>query len=1562
MSETETAEAPDGIAIIGMAGRFPGANNIDELWQNLCAGVESISFFSDKELREAGVDPELLELPNYVRARGALGDAEYFDAAFFGHSPHVAALMDPQHRLFLECAWTALEHAGYDTERSNGRIGVFGGESMNTYLLNNVFSHMRMVASVDSLQASIGNDKDSLTTEVAYKLNLTGPSLTIQTASSTSLVAVHIACQSLLNYECDMGLAGGVSIHFPEKAGYLYQEGGATSPDGHCRAFDAGSNGFVNGHGAGVVVLKRLENALEDNDTIYAVIRGSAVNNDGAVKVSYMAPSVDGQAAVIAMAQAVAGVEPATISYVEAHGTGTNLGDPIEIAALTQAFRAGTQKRNYCAIGSIKTNIGHLDTAAGVAGLIKTALALTYRRIPASLHFEQPNAQIDFASSPFFVNNRLTEWRSNGTPRRAGVSSFGMGGTNAHAVVEEAPTRAPTDAARSWQLLTLSAKSSSALDRQTAELAAHLQQHTDLNLADVAYTLHVGRRDFNYRRTLVCRDQSDAAHALASSDPERLFSSYHEPGERPVVFMFSGQGAQYTGMAADVYRDEVMFRQALDQCALLLQPLMGVDIRSIIFATPGAPDAGHEQQAALLEQTQYAQPALFAVEYALAQLWISWGVRPSAMIGHSVGEYVAACLAGVFSLADALALIAARGRMMQAMPPGAMLAVPLPEAELRPLLGAQLALAAVNGPALCVVSGPAGSIEQLALQLLARGLSCRRLHTSHAFHSSMMDPLLAPFAELVRGTTMHAPQIPFISNVSGTWINIEQATEPSYWAAHLRQTVRFADGLGELLRDPQTVLLELGPGQTLTTLARQHPAKTIGHTVLSSLRHPQDTQPDRAFLLGTLAKLWLAGVDIDAEHLYAGEARRRIALPTYPFERQRFWLEPLKLAAAAPAQPAALHKRADLADWFYLPFWKPTLAPAAPASGAAPIRWLVFADQLGLSAELARHLQHGGHEIVVVRAGAAFERLDYRLYAIDPGERQHYDLLLADLDQLALMPDRIVHAWSISSTPSNQSTTAAAFAAAQQRGFLSLLSLTQALGAQPAPQALHIVALSSAMQCVAAEQAVSPEKATLLGLCKVIPQEYPHLTCQSVDVALPGAGERHTTKLAGMLAAECLRPSPGGVLAYRDGRRWEQAFEPVRLEPGSSPIRAGGVYMITGGFGGIGLSLARHLAGTAQAKLALVARTALPPRDEWDSRLASHDDELSRRIRSVQELEALGADVLALAADVTQTAELRAAIEQIDTHYGALHGVIHAAGLVHKSFFQAVQETDQQACEQHFQAKAYGPIVLEQALADRQLDFCMLVSSLSSVLGGLGFGAYAAANCFMDAFAQQHNQHSSSPWLSVNWDAWQLTDAQRHGLSVREQSAAFAITPQEGIDAFERIVGAGPVPQIVVSTADLGVRINRWIELEQLHKQGPAEPAEASSFHPRPQLPNPYIAPRNETEQAIAELWQTTLGVQQVGIHDNFFDLGGNSLSGITLIGQLKERFGVHIPTVSLYEGPTVSAFAKLIEQDEAEQPTYEHSRSRAERRREKRRGRQGDRNRQTAGDEVAGNRFTQEG
>ncbi|HEX6291074.1 MAG TPA: SDR family NAD(P)-dependent oxidoreductase [Herpetosiphonaceae bacterium] len=1542
MDSAETQQSIDGIAIVGMAGRFPGAGTVDELWSNLQQGVESISFFSDQELLDEGIDPALLDLPNYVKARGALGNAEFFDAAFFGHSPKVAELMDPQHRLFLECAWEALEHAGYDSERYAGRIGVYGGESMNTYLLNNLYAHIHMVASVDSLQAAIGNDKDSLTTEVSYKLNLRGPSVTIQTASSTSLVAVHQACQSLLNYECDMALAGGVSIHFPEKAGYLYQQGGATSPDGHCRAFDVNAQGFVNGHGAGVVALKRLEDALEDGDTIHAVIRGSAVNNDGSLKVSYMAPSVEGQAQVIGMAQTIAGVHPDTIGYVEAHGTGTNLGDPIEIAALTQAFRAHTQRKQYCALGSIKTNIGHLDTAAGVAGLIKATLTLKHRQIPPSLHYTAPNPQIDFAGSPFYVNTKLTEWPRNGTPRRAGVSSFGMGGTNAHVVLEEAPQAEPTDEGRAWQILSLSAKTSTALEAATTRLAAYLKQHPDLNLADVAYTLHLGRRPFSHRRVLVCQDLDDAVNALETWDAQRVLTGHHEPGERPVVLMFSGQGAQYVGMARELYEDEPVFHETIDRCAAILRPHLGTDLRDVLY--PGADAA--ESATQRLTQTALAQPALFVIAYALAQQLMAWGVQPAAMVGHSIGEYVAACLAGVFSLDDALLLVAARGKLMQSLPSGAMLAVPLPEPEVQSLLGAELSLAAVNGPALCVVSGPTAAIDQLEAQLSAEGLNCRRLHTSHAFHSAMMEPILEAFAAQVRRIRLQAPTLPYLSNVSGTWITAAQATDPRYWTTHLRQAVRFADALHEILRPestlPGAVLLEVGPGQTLSTLARQHPSKAPSQVVLASVRHPNDKLSDAAFLLSTLGKLWLAGVEVDWSAFYRDERRQRVPLPTYPFERQRYWVEPLTVApAAVAAAPAATpQKKADLADWFYLPCWKPALPPVV--STEQHERWLLFTDASGIGVQLAHRIEQTGQPIVTVTTGSQFSKLRDRHYAIDPRQREDYDALLAELRALDLAPTALVHLWNVT-MPDDLLSPADRIERALDVGFYSLIALAQALGAQDLAQPVRITMVTNNMQRVGGEPMLEPEKATALGPCNVIPQEYPHITCRSVDLLLPQPGSWHETRLLDHLLAECSASASDPLVAYRDHRRWVQDVAAVRLErpaEGASGLRPGGVYLITGGLGGIGLELAEHLARTVQAKLVLTSRSGLPPRDEWSRWLETHaaTDGTSDKIRRVQSFEELGAEVLVLRADVADRDQMQAVIEQIDERFGALHGVIHAAGLVGRQFFRSIQETSADDCARQFKAKVDGTLALADVLRDRPIDVCMLLSSLSTVLGGLGFATYAASNLFMDAFAHQQSQHSPIPWIAVDWDAWQITVDQE--LQGRDDASQQAITLAEGMDAFERIVAQPAQPQVIVSTGDLRARIDQWIKLEPLHDETTAAPPLDSTLYPRPSLQNAYVAPRNETEQTIARIWQESLRIEQVGIHDNFFDLGGNSLSGIQIINQLRKTFDVQIPTVSLYEGPTVSALAQIINPAPDDRPQYEASRSRGERRREKRRER----------------------
>ncbi|MGE5658236.1 MAG: aminotransferase class III-fold pyridoxal phosphate-dependent enzyme [Actinomycetota bacterium] len=878
----------EGIAIVGLAGRFPGAATIDQLWKNLCQGVESTTFFAENELNSR-IDPALKSDPNYIKAKGIIQDADCFDADFFSINPREAEIMDPQQRIFLELVWETLENAGYDPTRYNGLIGVFAGSGNNTYFANNVSKRPDLIAAIGEFQAMVANEKDFLTTRASYKLNLKGPSVNLYTACSTSLVAIVHAFHSLMSYQCDLAVAGGISLTVPQQSGYLYQEGAMLSRDGHCRPFDAAATGTVFGNGAGLVALKRIEDAVADRDLIYAVIKGAAINNDGSGKVSFAAPSVDGQADAVAMAQAFAGITPDTITYIETHGTATPLGDPIEIEALSQVFRAKTQKQQFCAIGSIKSNFGHVVAAAGVAGLIKTALALHHKIIPPTLHFHKPNPKIDFANSPFYVNAKLSEWKPGPTPRRAGVSSFGVGGTNAHTVLEEAPLLAPSSLSRPRQLLLLSAKTPSALETATRNLQAHLQQHPDLNLADVAYTLQVGRQAFNHRRFVVCDSITQAIQHLTSLPPQQSGTRYTERRQPPVVFMFPGQGSQYVNMGLNLYTQEAVFRQTVDQCAELLQPHLGRDLREVIYPSGQDPDS----EAMRLRQTCWTQPALFVIEYALAQLWISWGIEPQAAIGHSIGEFVAACLAGVFSLRDALMLVATRGRLMQELPKGAMLSVALPAEALASRLSPEVAIAAINGPSLCVASGPSEAIASLQSQLESENVICKPLHTSHAFHSPMMAAIVEPFAQCVRQIQLHPPRFPFISTVTATWISAAQATDPQYWAQHLRQTVKFAPGIQELWQDPTRILLEVGPRITATTLARKQAKDLKKQIAIASLSDTAANQAEWSALLNAVGNLWLAGVEINWQRFYESETRGRIPLPTYPFERKRFWVEPI---------------------------------------------------------------------------------------------------------------------------------------------------------------------------------------------------------------------------------------------------------------------------------------------------------------------------------------------------------------------------------------------------------------------------------------------------------------------------------------------------------------------------------------------------------------------------------------------------------------------------------------------------------------------------------------------
>jgi acyl transferase domain-containing protein/acyl carrier protein len=1491
------------VAIIGMAGRFPGADNVEKFWENLRNGTESIVTFTEDELRAGGIDETLRRLPGFVPRGCPIADVESFDAQFFGFSPRDAEVTDPQQRLFLECCHQALEDAGYDPEAYHGLIAVYGGSEMSTYMYQ-VFGHGATY--LDAAMASIGNDKDYLATLVSYKLNLRGPSLMLGTACSTSLVTVCVAVQGLLSYQCDIALAGGVSVSVPQTRGYFYQPGGILSPDGHCRTFDAAGQGTVVGSGVGVVVLKRLSEAIADRDQILAVIKGVGLNNDGSLKVGFGAPSVEGQSQVIAAAQAMAGVHPDDITCIEAHGTATLLGDPIEMAALNHVFRAGTQRRRYCAIGSVKSNVGHLASAAGVAGLIKLVLALRHREIPPSLHFQKPNPQIDFDDSPFFVNTTLREWVDTGKaePRRAGISSFGVGGTNAHAIIEESPPLPPTSASRPYQIVLVSAKTETALEAATDNLATHLERHPELCLPDVAFTTQVGRRPFTHRRMLLCEDGdiAEAARLIARRDPQRIRTGRADISERPLMFLFPGQGSQYVSMGRDLYACEEVFRQSVDLCAGILEPCLGQDVRDIVFAPPEHGPAA----TAALTRTALTQPALFTIEYALSQLLMSWGLVPQAMLGHSIGEYVAACVAGVLPLEQALALVACRGHLMDSMPPGHMMVVPLPEARVLQELNAELSLASVNGDSLCVVSGPAAAIQKLEARLTGRGLRGHRLQTSHAFHSSMMDPIVSSFVDAVRTCTLSAPQIPYLSNVTGTWITAEQATDPAYYGTQLRHTVRFGDSLHELAGIPGLVYLEVGPGQQLSTLVRQHPDRAGDQLVLTSMRGAHDTRSDVAGLLDTLGQLWLNGVAVSWQGFYASECRRRVSLPTYPFERQRYWVDPV----GTPTTPSIEIGQRALSEWFYLPAWRPaivaTMSPALRRENVAR-RWLLCAPVTAWSSALERQLEHDGATVVAVRPGDRYRAKSAGEYEIRVGETTDWEALIRTLAAESLVPDVIVHGFSTG--PAAAADGVAAFDDEQNRGFFSVLSLAQALERGGVTRRLELAVVTEGVQSITEAERLVPARATVLGACRVIPQECPNLRVRSIDVELEGTPAADVAEqIIREVAIERFEPTIG----YRNRRRFAQGYDRIEYPPTAehSRLRVGGVYLITGGLGKLGLTLADALARTVQARLVLVARSPMPPRETWDGWLASHpvDDPTSIRLQRLRAMEASGAEVLVIAADASDLDEMRQVLATTARRFGDLHGVIHAAGNVSADGFGSIGDVDRAMSERQFRPKAHGVLVLQELLRGRTLDFCMMVSSLSAVLGGLGLLPYAAANAYLDAVATRQSSEGAGAWISVNWDAWHFPEDVRHA-----PSRGAAVTPDAGADAFLRILAQGP-RQVVVSVTDLEDRIKKWIRLEALHE--PAGTAGKAVTHSRPNLSTEFVAARSDTEKKIAAIWEQVLGVAPVGIHDKFFDLGGHSLLAIELISQLRDVFHVDLEPKRLFEAPTIAQLAERIESD----------------------------------------------
>jgi acyl transferase domain-containing protein/acyl carrier protein len=1472
---TTGANHSSAIAIVGMACRLPGARDVREYWRNLRDGVESVRPLDREELLKAGRTPAELLDPHLVPVGALIDDVDLFDAAFFGFTSREAELMDPQHRVFLECASQALEDAGYDPARYDGAISVFGGGLFNSYLTRNLVPGGVFDDKAGVLQTILANEKDYMVSRVAYKLNLRGVACNVQTGCSTSLVAIHLACQSLLNYESDMALAGGVAIDLGRAGGYYSYEGSVFSPDGHCRAFDAEARGTVFGNGAGLVVLKRLEDAIADGDTVRGLVLGTAVNNDGSLKVGFTAPSLTGQTRVIAEALADAGVPPDTIGYVETHGTGTALGDPIEMQAMIKAFGPSSSGVR-CPVGSVKTNIGHIDAAAGVAGVIKTILALQHHLIPATLHYNRPNPQLEIEGSRFYIANRPIPWTSGaavGVPRRAGVSSFGMGGTNAHLVIEEAPAVEPSPASRPSQLVVLSARSASALETATEQLATFLESDAAPPLADVAYTLRVGRSLYAHRRAVVCGDRASAVASLRNA--ARMDAARFDGRSPRIAFMFSGQGSQYPGMARGLYENEPVFRREFDRCARAVAPEL--DLLALVTNPETPPER--------LAQTASAQPALFAVSYALAQLWRHWGVEPEALIGHSVGEYVAATVAGVFTPEDAMRLVLARGLLMQQMPAGAMTAVALPADRCAAELEDGLEVAAVNAPSLCVVAGHHDALASFERRLREAGVESRRLHTSHAFHSAAMDPIVAKFAQAVSSVTRRTPQRRFVSNVTGTWITDAEATSADYWARHLRQRVLFANGLATLLADGTNLFLEVGPGRTLGTLAR---LQTPGATVAASLPAAQERVSDHEVLLQALGHVWARGAEISWDRFQEGERRRRVPLPTYPFERVRYWVEPDEEEVERKrALARANEKNPDISQWLYARGWRETppldcLASAAEITDP-PGCTIVLSDGSALASR-------------VIQALETRDTMTRVMVAPVEADAEHYERVIRDAAD-AGAPVRIVHF--------GNAAPAGDRAAILSQGFHSFARLGGALDryVKHVPVSLKVVTANT--EDVTGLEPIDAVRATVAGICLVLPQEQPNVRCERIDVSPRVDAISESDDRA--LVSEILGDAPDVVVAIRGGRRWVPAMERLTGVPRNRvALRRGGHYLIVGGFGTVGFSLACGLAQFATARLSLIGRRRLPDRSEWQRWVDTHpaDEPTTVLVRRAAYLDRIGTEYLSLTADAADAAQLGAAVAEAEARFGPINGVISAAGLMDESAFAPIRDLDLGKVDRHFRPKLDGLPALDLALAGKALDFCIITSSLSTVLGGVGYSTYAAANCYQDAYVRQHNRTADVPWAVINWDAWHPPGGEMPATSLL---ARLAMTTAEGVSAFARLLQYRGLVQAYVATADLPARIDRWTKPDRQKVVAMPEGVGADSSADSAQE---SFSP---TERAVITIWQQVLGIGFVDLHDRFLDLGGSSLTAIQVIERIESELGVRI-TIEEFIFQTAAQLASICD------------------------------------------------
>lgn len=1403
-ARNDSAPARQGrIAVIGMACRYPKSPSVDALWNNLIDGVECLTRFTPEELASAGLDSTSLADKRFIPVAGVVDGIDQFDAEFFGLSAAEARLIDPQQRLLLELAQGALDSAGYDPRRYTGRVGVFAGVGFNGYL-HEVLYPNGIPTTAAGFAAISANDKDFAASQVAYRLDLHGPAITVQTACSTSLVAVDVAIQAILSGRCEMALAGGVSLRVPQASGYRYEEGMILSPDGHCRPFDEAAAGTVGSGGGGVVLLKSLDAAMADGDRIEAVIIGSASNNDGRGKVGFTAPGVEGQTQVIRAALQQSGADPASIQYVETHGTGTALGDPIEIQALNDTY--GHAGDAPLAIGSIKSNLGHTDTAAGVAGLIKTVLAIKHDRIPASLHFSSPNPRIDFGR--LFVADRALPFPQ--TPRRAAVSAFGIGGTNAHVILEQPPSSgAPQRVSPASRVFPVSARSEAALRAACSDLAAALERSHGA-ADDVAFTLQRGRREYAHRHAVVAASLADAAAALSSRG--RGAGAWPPAGDGRAAWLFSGQGSQQPGMGRALYESQPVAREWIDRCAEAARPHLGLDLRTMLCGNDSA-----------IHETRYAQPALFALQYALARTWLSFGLAPAALIGHSIGEYAAASIGGVIGLDAAMFLVCERGRLMHQCLPGTMLSIRISESALQDLItDAPVDIAAINAPESCVIAGTAEAIARVREQLTSSGYASRPLITERAFHSRLMADAEVAFERAARAITLSAPSIPIVSTLTGEWMTADEATDPARWRRQLREPVRFLDSVRTLDAHAPFSLLEIGPDQTLSTLARQIVADDRCVT------------PSLPSLDAAIGRLWAAGSQIDWAAV-GPQTGRRVALPSYPFQRSSHW-------GATPRAANTDRQDRPLDEWFAIPSW----SRRSRATGLQTMAgtWLVVTSADDRDAALTRAIEQRGGHVSVARSGHE-----------------------AVAQVRAIKPAHVVFRLRRSSGDLDR---------ALDQGLHALLDTLRAIGEHAADTTLTLI--TDDLLDVTGAEVIDPSQAAAVGAMKVAPHEYSNLRCRHIDVS----PDVDVTSLVDEL---CDRADDEKV-ALRGRQRWLPSWSSVAVPNAAAPFRKDGTYIVTGGFGGVGLTIGRHLGEFFGATVALVGRNGAPLDERWDSTRAA--------------IERAGGTVLTYAADVGDVEQLRAVVEDVRRRRGTIHGCVHAAGTIDRG--GVIHRRNRESMDAAIRAKVHGASHLVDLLAGESLDFLILCSTLGSLMPQLKFGqaGYAAGNEYLDAFAAAARRRGV-PATTINWDDW--SDV---GMTVAASVEAAAqgrphwhgrsIAPAEGVEVMARVAGT-PFTQVVVST---------W-PIDAMQKEMARLFADAVSSVAVPSAPADPAA-------ALLQIWGNALGVQDLTPDSNFFRLGGHSLLAIQVLTSVRELFDVTLPLAGFLDQPVLGLQTQALE------------------------------------------------